>query len=68
MSSFPAGRQPYDPLNGFRVGAIAGGVLGVIVVAAFSLASFWVVLIGAAIGSGIGYWTERFKLSGEDPE
>ena len=68
MSSFPRGRQPYDRLIGFRVGAIAGGILGVIVIAISSLASFWVVLVGAAIGGGVGYWTERFKLSGEDPD
>jgi hypothetical protein len=53
-------------LVGFRVGAIAGGILGVILVAISSLASFWVVLVAAAIGGAIGYWTEKFKLSGED--
>ncbi len=30
------------------------------------LSGFWVVLACAAIVAGIGYWTERFKLSGED--
>ena len=65
-SHLPPGRQPYDPLVGFRVGAIAGGILGVILVAISSLASFWVVLVAAAIGGAIGYWTEKFKLSGED--
>ena len=67
-SSLPAGRQPYDPLVGLRVGAIAGGILGVILLAISSLASFWFVVIGAVAGGAIGYWTERFKLSGEDPD
>lgn len=67
-SSLPPGRQPYDPLIGFRVGAIAGGILGAILVAISSLASFWVVVVAAAIGGAVGYWTEKFKLSGEEPD
>ena len=67
-STYPAGRQPYDPLVGLRVGAIAGGIFGVVLVAISSLASFWVVVVGAVIGGAVGYWTERFRLSGEDSE
>jgi len=67
-SSLPPGRQPYDPLVGFRVGAIAGGILGVVVVAISSLASFWVVVVAAAIGGAVGFWTEKSKMSGEDPD
>ena len=66
--SLPPGRQPYDPLVGARVGAIAGGILGAILVAVSSLASFWVVVVAAAAGAAIGYWSEKFKLSGEDPD
>jgi uncharacterized membrane protein YebE (DUF533 family) len=55
-------------LVGFRVGAVAGGILGAILVAVSSLASFWVVVAGAAAGGAVGYWTEKFKLSGEEPD
>ncbi len=64
----PPGRQPYDPLNGLRVGGLAGGILGAVFAAASDLVGFWFVLVAAAIGAGIGYWTEKFKLSGEPPE
>ena len=47
---------------------MAGGILGAILVAVSSLASFWVVLVGAAVGGAVGFWTERFKLAGEDPD
>ncbi len=53
------GQQPYDPLNGLRVGAIAGGILGALATAATGLGAAWLVLALAAAGGAIGYWTER---------
>jgi hypothetical protein len=51
----PAGRQPYDRLNGARIGAIVGGILAVLLVALTGLASIWWVVGGAIVGAGLGY-------------
>jgi hypothetical protein len=59
----PPGRQPYDVLNGLRIGALAGGIVGAIVMAATTLDSLWVLLVGAAIGAVVGYLYERRRLS-----
>ncbi len=57
----PAGRPPWDPLNGLRVGAFAGGAAGVVVTAAAGLSYIWAVLVGAAAGGAVGYWSEKRK-------
>ena len=59
--SLPAGRPPWDPWNGARVGGLAGGIVGILVTVVSSMTSFWLVLVGAAIGGGIGYWSEKRK-------
>lgn len=61
----PPGRQPYDPLSGFRVGAIAGGLLGAVAVVATG--SGWFLLAGAITGGAVGYVSERRKLRGRRP-
>jgi hypothetical protein len=43
----PEGRPPWDPLNGLRIGALAGGVIGVI--------------LTLIAGGAIGYWSEKRK-------
>jgi hypothetical protein len=58
-SRLPPGRQPYDMLNGFRIGALAGGLMGALGAAVTNTRVVWVVLVGAAAGAVIGYWTER---------
>jgi hypothetical protein len=58
----PPGHQPYDPLNGFRIGAVAGGILGAIVMVVTSLTSLWVMLIGAFIGGVIGFLYQKRRL------
>jgi hypothetical protein len=55
----PAGVQPYDRLNGARIGALAGGVLGVIP-AVLMWPSFGWVLAGAVLGGAAGFvWQDR---------
>jgi hypothetical protein len=59
--SYRAGHPPHDPLNGFRVGAFAGGIMGIVgswVVASPNLIAL---LAGALVGGGVGYWTEKRK-------
>lgn len=61
--SLPPGRQPYDPVNGFRVGGFAGGVSAALVfVALTGRLNIWVVLAGALIGGTIGYGRERRRI------
>ncbi len=51
----PAGRQPYDRLNGARIGAIVGGIFAVVLIAVTGPASFWWVIGGVAGGAALGY-------------
>lgn len=55
------GRQPYDPLNGLRVGGLVGGVLGGIATAITSIGNVWLVVGGVIVGGAIGYLSERRK-------
>ena len=57
--SYPPGHQPYDPLNGLRIGALAGGVLAVIPIALLGFGFAWLMVVGAAIGGAAGYLRER---------
>jgi len=50
------------------VGALAGGVVGGIVTATTSVANVWLVLVGAAGGGAIGYWSERRSLRRRPPD
>lgn len=60
----PAGRQPYDSLNGLRIGALVGGLVGAAVAAVARIP--WLILAGAAVGGGVGFWFERRKIRSED--
>jgi len=57
----PAGRPPWDPINGFRVGGITGAFLGGLVTAILGMSVIWLILVGAALGGAIGYVTEKRK-------
>ena len=59
-SRLPPGKQPYDALNGLRVGAFAGLVLGATVAALTRIA--WFLLIGAIAGAIVGYVWERRRI------
>jgi len=59
-SRLPPGRQPYDALNGLRVGAFAGLALGAVAAAVTRVA--WFLLIGVVAGAVIGYLWERRRI------
>ncbi|MEA2011143.1 MAG: hypothetical protein U9N78_10605 [Actinomycetota bacterium] len=59
-SRLPPGRQPYDVLNGLRVGAFAGLALGAIATALTRVA--WFLLIGVVAGAVVGYLWERRRI------
>jgi hypothetical protein len=58
---YPAGHPPHDPLNGFRVGAFAGGIMGLLGSWLVASPNFIALLVGAVVGGGVGYWTEKRK-------
>jgi uncharacterized protein YcfJ len=60
----PQGHQPYDPLNGFRVGAMAGALLGALGVLVLGTGAIWLIFVGATGGGLIGYRSEKRKLGG----
>lgn len=57
----PPGVQPWDVINGLRVGSLAGAAAGAVIalVAGIDVGAFG--LGGAAIGGLAGYWSERRK-------
>lgn len=61
----PAGRPPWDPWNGLRVGALTGGIVGVLVAVGLSITPLGPVLFGAIGGGVLGYRSERRKQSNE---
>jgi|COG998Drversion2_1049125.scaffolds.fasta_scaffold01557_3 hypothetical protein len=60
---YPPGRQPYDPLNGFRVGALFGGIIGVLPAAILGPYTAVTMVGGAAIGGAVGYWWEKRTMT-----
>lgn len=56
--TLPPGVQPYDKLNGVRVGALAGGVVGILPAVLLWPAFGWVIG-GAAVGGVVGYFWQR---------
>lgn len=59
----PPGRQPYDPLVGLRVGALAGGLLGGVGAAITQIG--WLILVGGVAGAVAGYIVERSRMQRE---
>ncbi len=51
----------HDPINGLRVGALAGGLLGAVITALTSTSYVWIVLVLGVAGGVIGYFTERSR-------
>lgn len=66
---FRPGVQPYDPLNGMRIGGLAGGVVGAIATAILGAAFGWLILAGAFVGGAAGYaWAKRSMDDGNKSE
>ncbi len=59
-SRLPPGRQPYDALNGLRIGAFAGLALGATAAALTRIA--WLLMIGTIAGALVGYVWERRRI------
>ncbi|MCP3974003.1 MAG: hypothetical protein GY720_05865 [bacterium] len=55
----PAGRQPYDGFNGLRIGALTGGILGIVATSLLSFSSIWLTVVGAVVGALAGYRWEK---------
>ena len=55
----------HDPINGLRVGALAGGLLGAVIILLTSASYAWVVLVLGVTGGAIGYLTERSRQGGD---
>jgi hypothetical protein len=55
----PPGHQPYDALNGLRVGGLAGALLGAVVTAVTTVGLVWLVPVGAVAGAAAGYLYQR---------
>lgn len=51
----------HDPVNGLRVGALAGGLLGALITVLTSSSYAWVVLVLGVAGGAIGYVSERSR-------
>jgi len=61
----PPGRQPYDALNGVRVGGFAGLALGAIAAAVTHVP--WFLVIGVLLGAAAGYLWERRRIRQDRP-
>lgn len=65
--SYPPGHQPYDALNGLRIGALAGGLLAVVPTALLGFGFAWLMIVGAVIGGAVGYLWERREMRSSRP-
>lgn len=57
----PRGRPPWDPWNGARIGALAGGLLGVGAAVLLGSSNYLAVPVVAAIGAFVGYRSQKRK-------
>jgi UDP-N-acetylmuramyl pentapeptide phosphotransferase/UDP-N-acetylglucosamine-1-phosphate transferase len=55
------GRQPWDPANGLRVGVMMGALIGAGLFIVSGRSTLWLIVVSAAVGGGIGFWSEKRK-------
>ena len=60
---YKEGHQPWDPVNGMRVGGFAGALLGAGAALLLGSAPVWLIFGGAAMGAAVGYFSQKRKLS-----
>ena len=58
-SPLPPGRQPWDPVNGLRIGILVGGLLAAGVIALTGFTHLWVIVVGGIVGGAIGYFSQK---------
>ena len=61
---YPEGHQPWDPINGMRVGSFTGALVGAGAALIVGSAFLWFIFGGAAVGGAIGYFEQKRKLRG----
>ena len=61
--TYGPGEQPYDPFNAMRIGALVGGIVG-IVTSALLGGAFVLLLAGAGIGAVAGWAWHRWETRG----
>ena len=62
----PPGRQPWDPVNGLRIGALIGALLGAGVGALVGVLELWVIALAAIAGGLLGWRSEKRKQRREE--
>ena len=64
---YAPGEQPYDRLNAVRIGALTGGVIGIVPAVILGAGYAFLLLVGAAIGAYAGKrWADHATRSRPD--
>ncbi len=59
---YPKGHQPWDPVNGLRVGALVGALVGAGIAAIAGSVAGWLIGGGALLGGAVGYFDQKRRL------
>ena len=57
------GREPWDPVNGLRIGGFVGALTGAAISLTVSTGLVWLVPLLGIIGAAIGFWSEKRNQS-----
>jgi hypothetical protein len=58
----PAGHPPWEPLNGIRIGGIAGLALGAVLALLFDTAALAFIIGGTVVGAVVGYLVAKRQM------